>query len=276
MKKIRWVIQSNLSAEGGDYQQITKACDELGIECEGIIVIPFSPDIPEFTQDDKINIYYGATTLMYNIYHKMGNPTGLFFDEERFSMGKYNEIWGDYMLNGPNDGKITTFKEFSLEDHPDDTDFFIRPDADDKSFDGEVRSFFNIKKFITNAIKYDNVILTEDTKILISKPYNIEKEWRNYIVDGKVVTSSMYRKNFRLHKDAFDIPEGMIKFVEDRCKEYQPHSIFAMDIALCGGDYYIIECGCLNSVGLYHADVKKMIKEVTNFIENEDSTSSID
>jgi hypothetical protein len=267
---VRWVIQNNLTSEN-DFNVMTEACKELGIESQGILVIPFSPDIPEFIQDDKINIYYGSTTLMYNIYHQMNRPVGLFFDEERFSMENYNKIWGDHMLNGPNDAKITTFKEFALEKHPEGQEFFVRPDADDKSFAGDVRTFAEIKHLIEGGIKFDNVILNEDTKILVSTPYNITKEWRNYVVDGKVVTSSMYRKNFKLHKDGKDIPADMIKFVEDRCKEYMPHACFAMDIALCGGDYYIIECGCLNSVGLYHSDIKKMIQEVTNYVKNKNS-----
>ena len=90
--------------------------------------------------------------------------------------------------------------------------------------------------------------------------------WGNYVIDGKVVTSSMYRKNFKLNKDGNDIPPDMIKFVEDRCKEYMPHKVFAMDIALCGGDYYIIECGCLNSVGLYHCDLTKLVEGLSNFV----------
>jgi hypothetical protein len=265
MKKARWVIQNNLTSEN-DFNVMTEACKELGIESEGILVIPFSPEIPEFTKDDKVNIYYGSTTLMYNIYHKMKQPVGLFFDEERFSMENYNKIWGDHMLNGPNDAKITTFKEFALENHPENQEFFIRPDADDKSFSGDVKTFAEIRSFIEGSTKFDNVILTENTKILVSTPYNITKEWRNYIVNGKVVTSSMYRKNFKLYKDGNDIPEDMIKFVEDRCKEYMPHKMFAMDIALCGGEYYIIECGCLNSVGLYHCDIKKLIAGVTDFL----------
>ena len=92
-------------------------------------------------------------------------------------------------------------------------------------------------------------------------------QWRNYVIDGKVVTSSMYRKNFKLNKDGNDIPPDMIKFVEDRCKEYMPHKVFAMDIALCGGDYYIIECGCLNSVGLYHCDLTKLVDRWKNPIQ---------
>jgi hypothetical protein len=267
MKQVRWIIQNNLISEN-DFTRMTDVCKELEIESQGILVIPFSPDIPEFIQDDKINVYYGSTTLMYNIYHKMNRPVGLFFDEEKFSMENYNNVWGDHMLNGPKDARITTFKEFSLENHPEDQDFFVRPDADDKSFSGDVRTFAEIKHLIEGSTKFENVILNENTKILVSTPYNIVKEWRNYIVGGKVVTSSMYRKNFKLHKDGNDIPEDMIKFVEDRCKEYMPHEIFVMDIALCGGEYYIIECGCLNSVGLYHCDIKKLISSVTNYLIN--------
>lgn len=263
MKKIRWIIQNNLIAEN-DLKQVQKACVDIGSEFEEIIVIPFSKEIPEFTKDDKINIYYGATTLMYNIYHQFNKPKGLFFDEQTFSMENYLKVWGEHMLSS--EAKNTTFKEFWKENHPDDSLWFVRPDADDKSFNGEVRSFSEIKSFIEKAMKVDNVILTEDTKIIVGPPYNIEKEWRNYIVDGKVVTSSLYRKNFRLNKNRYDAPEEMIKFVEDRCKEYMPHKIFAMDIALCGGDYYIIECGCLNSVGLYASDVYEIVKSVSEFV----------
>lgn len=266
MKNIRWIIQNNLIAEN-DLKQLQKACVDIGADFEEIIVVPFSSEIPKFTNDDKTNIYYGATTLINNIYQQFNNPKGVFFDDKTFSMENYLHVWGEHMLSS--EAKKTTFKEFWTENHPDDSLWFVRPDADDKSFNGEVRSFSEIKTFIENAMKVDNVILTEDTKIIVGPPYNIAKEWRNYIVNGKVVTSSLYRKNFKLKKDRDDAPAEMIKFVEDRCKEYMPHKIFAMDIALCGGDYYIIECGCLNSVGLYASDVYKIVKSVSEFISNE-------
>ena len=79
----------------------------------------------------------------------------------------------------------------------------------------------------------------------------------------------MYRKNFKLHKDGNDIPPEMIKFVEDRCKEYMPHGIFAMDIAKCEGEheYYIIECGCMNSVGFYHCNIDTYVEKLTQWVE---------
>jgi hypothetical protein len=266
MKNIRWIVQNNLGSEH-DTEAIKTSCRSLGIDVEEIAVIPFTSDIPAFTIDDKINIYYGSTTLMFNIYRQLNRPPGLFFDEPAFSMENYLRTWKTHMLNS--EAKTTTFREFSAEDHPDDSLWFIRPDADDKSFNGDVRSFREIRQFIDNAVRFDNVILTGDTKILAGPPFRIEKEWRNYIVDGKVVSSSLYRKDFRTEKSREDVPAAMIRFVEERCAEYMPHKIFAMDIALCGGDYYIIECGCLNSVGFYAADIFKIVKTVSEYVSQQ-------
>jgi hypothetical protein len=263
MKKCRWIIQNNLIAEN-DIKQLQNSCKGLDIEFEEILVIPFSKEIPKFTIDNKANIYYGSTTLINNVYKQYNRPIGVFYDDITFTMENYLNVWREHMLSYG--AKITTLKEFTKETHKDDELFFIRPNADDKSFGGEVLDFKKIKDWHKNFTRDDNVELTEDTKILVGEAFNIEKEWRNYVVNGKVVTSSLYRKNFKLSKSREDAPTSMIKFVEDRCKEYQPHDIFAMDIALNDGEYYIIECGCLNSVGFYASDISKIVKEVSNFI----------
>ena len=262
---IRWIIQNNLISQP-EFKLLKEACDQVNVEVEEIEVIPFSTDIPHFTQDDKTNIYYGSTTLMYNIYHQMNNPKGLFFDENSFSIENYINHWGKYMVNS--EAQITSFKHFSQNDYPSDKIFFIRPDDDSKSFAGTTMTFQEIKDWKKNITLYDTINLTEDTKIVVSEPYNIRKEWRTYVVNGKVVTASRYREYFRLSKSGTDIPPEMIQFVEDRCKEYQPYSAFAMDIALTGDNYYIIECGCINSVGLYESDVKALVTALSNHVEN--------
>ena len=263
MKQIRWVIQKNLIAEN-DLKQIQDTCKKMGVEFEEVVVVPFSPEIPQFTIDDKENIYFGATTFINNVYKTYNKPVGVFFDENAFSMENYLEKWGEHMLNYG--AKITTFKELLQDPHDNEDLLFIRPDADDKSFNGEIWKFGDIKDWHTRFTKCDAVNLTENTKILAGEAYNISKEWRNYIIDGKVITSSLYREDFRLKKSNQDIPADMIQFVEDRCKEYQPHEIFVMDVALCGGDYYIIECGCWNSVGFYASDVLKNVMAITEYI----------
>jgi len=263
MQNIRWIIQNNLILEK-DLQAVKNTCVENNIEFELVEVVPFSTEIPDFTIDQKTNIYYGSTTFMYNIYNQLNKPVGLFFDDLTFSIENYFDKWKEHMLNFGS--VITTFGNFINQNYNDDKLFFIRPDADDKSFSGDVRSFGEIKEWHKKFIIYDNVILTNETKIVVGEPFNIKKEWRNFIVEGKVVSSSLYRTNFKLTKSGIDIPKEMIQFVEDRCLEYQPHKIFAMDIALCGNEYYIIECGCLNSVGFYDANISNIIKEVSKFI----------
>lgn len=261
MKDIKWIVQNNLLSER-DIELIGSACNAINVEYQPVDVLPMSSELPEFNVQPN-NVYYGSTTFMYNLYNQI-KPKGLFFDESTFSMQNYINKWGEHMLNS--DATVLTVKKLlEIECDPNE-DFFIRPDSDGKQFDGQVMEFRDIKGFIERHLLYDSNI-DLDTKVLIGPVYNIDKEWRNYIVDGKVVTSSLYRHNFRLKKDANDIPESMIKFVEDRIAEYKPHDNFAIDIASTkDGTYYIIECGCLNSVGFYHADISKIVSAVTDYM----------
>ena len=123
MNKIRWIIQNNLIAEN-DIKQLQTSCKGLDIEFEEVLVIPFSGEIPKFTIDDKINIYYGSTTLIDNVYKQFNHPIGVFYDEKAFSMENYFGIWKELMLSYGS--KITTLKEFTKESHKSDELFFIR------------------------------------------------------------------------------------------------------------------------------------------------------
>jgi len=260
--KVRWVIQDNLISEN-DLGELQSACKELGVLHQDIRVIPFSDGIPSHTIDDIPNIYYGSTTLIANIYRDL-KPIGVFFDSKTFSMKNYIEKWGDYMLSS--EASVMPFKELVKKDIPSDKQIFLRPDEDSKAFAGIVIEFGKIIPWFDNLMTCDSVGLGPDTLVLAGPAYNIQKEWRNYVVNGKVVTSTRYRQNFNLSKSGNDIPSDMIKFVEDRCKEYTPHDVFAMDIALCGGDYYIIECGCMNSVGFYSCSILDYVRCISEYV----------
>lgn len=270
MKKVRWVIQDNLIAEN-DRNQFQLACDTLGVAHVEVIVVPFSSDLPKFPIDDEFeNVYYGSTTFMNNVYEMLNKPKGLFYNHETFSMENYINKWGEHMLSCEAD--IMTVKEFiEMGDFGHELNMFLRPDGDGKEFDGQVGEVRELKAMVQRMMNYESP-MTLESKILLGPAYNIGREWRNYVIDGKVITSSRYRNNFRLSKSGTDIPEDMIKFVEERCKEYQPHAVFAMDIAETRHDdgtmrYYIIECGCMNSVGFYHADINTYVKKITEWIE---------
>ena len=269
MKTIRWIIQAANYAEK-DKQQLQQACAQLGLPCIEIPVIPFAKELPPFPLDEQHeNIYYGSTTMMDRLYQQYNQPLGLFYDATTFSMENYLQQWGGYMLSS--EAQFMTFEEFNQAGFPAQQQFFIRPDADSKAFAGVVLEYGKIQEWYDNLSKEDTYGLTPQTKIMVGPAYHIEKEWRNYIVEGKVITSSTYQKNFKLYQSATDIPASMLAFVEARCQEYQPHAVFAMDIAKCSGEeeYYIIECGCMNSVGFYAADIKKYVEALSAYVNRQ-------
>jgi len=269
MKKVRWIIQDNNYADK-DKKALVSACQKYDLKHQLVSIIPFSEELPSFPhQDDHENIYYGSTTMMNRVYEQFNAPLGLFYDHETFSMQNYIKQWGKHMLSS--DAQFMTLETFAQQNQPADQLFFIRPDADSKAFNGQVLSFAEIQTWAKRLADLgEEEELHPKTKIMASTPYHIEKEWRNFIINGKVFTSSRYAQNFKVDKSSTDIPKEMIAFVEARCKKYQPHDVFVMDIAKCSGEheYYIIECGCMNSVGFYHADIDRYVYSLSNYIKN--------
>jgi len=253
MKDVRWVVDKKLLFDN-DFEKFKNACDILGIEfCELDSVI----------KDEKINFYYVDIPIMKRLYIE-SNSSVMFFNEKEFTMENYFNKWGENTLNLY--AKFTTLNEFSKQQYNDEDFWFIKPNVEEKKFSGTILPFKKIKDWKNNIKGIYEPNIDGETKIMVSQPSIIKKEWRNYIVDGKVVTSSLYKYFFEEFKSP-DIPEEMIKFVENRCKEYQPSSVFVMDIALCGDRYYIVECNCIHSSAPYNCDVLKLVEEITNYIK---------
>ena len=260
---IQWVVQNNLT-KPELMEDLKGGCRDIGVDHIEVKVIPFSPDLPEFPTK-KRSIFYGSTTMMNNVYDNKDLKEGLFFNHETFTMENYFDKWGKHMLNY--DAGLTTFRELMNKEYDSDQLLFIRPNDDSKSFAGEVVEFGRVKTWYENLIGYENISLSLDTKIIAGEPYNIKKEWRLWILNKKVISSSQY-KDGQFLKKIKDAPQNVIDFAESRCQEYTPHNIFVMDICLCTDELFILECGCMNSAGFYAADVHKIVKEITEFYEN--------
>ena len=265
---IQWVVQKNLTGEN-TVEAMQHACEQNGIGFFAFDVVPFSDRLPEIPSG-KRNIFYGSTTTMYLAYQNPAFREGVFFDEQHFSIQNYIGQWGAYMLNADAD-IVPAGQSGALKKDP-ETLVFVRPDADSKSFSGTVMPFGQLSTWLQTIAQSQDMSLDANTLIVIGQPYKIQSEWRLWIVGGKVVTASKYRENFQLKKEA-GCPDEVRVFAEARCREYMPHDIFVMDIGLCGGELYIIECGCMNSAGFYAADIGAVVAEVTKWIIRRDFTS---
>lgn len=260
---VQWIVQKNVT-NPGDLEGLRLACNLINVNCVEVNIIPFTNELPAF-EITPCNVYYGSTTFTGLVYENRQIRNGLFFDHLAFSIENYIEKWGKHMLNF--EASIITFKELMELDYDDEKMLFIRPNNDDKSFSGEVRKFSEIAGWYKQLAAIENLNLDLETKIVVSEPYNIQYEWRLWIVNKKVITASKYREYFKLTKEA-GCPDAVAAFAENRCREYTPHDVFVMDICLCGDEYYIVECGCMNGAGFYKADINKIVASVTAYVEN--------
>ncbi|MFT3826654.1 MAG: ATP-grasp domain-containing protein [Chitinophagaceae bacterium] len=266
---VQWIVQQNLT-NLNDLEGLRTACANIQVPCIGVDIIPFSKQLPDFPVT-PCNIYYGSITFNNLVYENPATKSGLFFDPVAFSMKNYIAQWGRYMLNF--EASLTTFPELLQQTFENDKLLFIRPDNDDKSFAGEVKMYGEIAEWYQKLLAIQDANLTASTSIVVSEPYNIKYEWRLWIVSGHVIAASKYREYFKLSKER-GCPKEVIEFAEARCDEYTPHDVFVMDICLCGDEYYIVECGCMNGAGFYSADINSIVTHVTDYFQQACSTLS--
>lgn len=257
---IQWVIQSNLTNKD-DLKALVQSCEKIGVPYIEIDIIPFTGQLPDFDQT-KLSIFYGSTTMGQLVYKDIYMNPGFFFNHQSFSIENYISKWGRHMLN--HGALVTSFRELIQKGYDAEKLLFIRPDDDSKSFSGEVKKFSDIVSWYARLTMFDNISLSLDSKIVVSEPYHLRYEWRLWIVNNKVVTASKYREDFKLKKER-GCPQEVIEFAEQRCLEYTPHDVFVMDICETGDNYYIVECGCLNSAGFYQADIGAIVSSVTEY-----------
>ncbi len=264
MKQINWILQANLIKQ--DVIESIKAALAIDhISFEEVKIIPFSDEFPQIEKTDYFNIFYGSTTLILNAHKDTRYKSGVFLDVDKFNFKNYLQQWGDKMLNF--DSLVTTFRDFVTKDYDDNSAWFLRPVEDDKSFSGTVMVFREIKEMAERLINSNNPYLTHNTLISVSSPKKIEKEWRHFIVNKKVISSSRYILNGELNVSATDIPTQLLEFVNQCCSEYAPHDIFVLDTALYNENYYVIECNCFNGTGFYNNDVITIIKAINKHLK---------
>lgn len=260
-QNIQWVVQRNLTSQA-DFEALKKSCLKIGVKFIEVDIIPFTGKLPDFERG-RSSIIYGSTTFNSLAYEDISLRKGLFFDESSFLIENYLARWGRHMLNY--EALVISFKEL-IEGNIYDSDklLFIRPNDDSKSFAGEVKRFDEIEKWYDKLREVQNSSLSLESKIIVSEPYNIHYEWRLWIVKQKVIAASKYREYFKLSKTE-GCPSDVISFAEKRCQEYTPHDVFVMDICLCGDEYFIVECGCMNGAGFYEANVQNIVNEISDY-----------
>lgn len=275
--KTKWLIQSS----GINFQHYNSVCQtllNLNYKINDFGIIDKTLTNLENILDDSDNYVFRGSTRLLTLFNNIENITelnpylskeqitksnlkklkkGINYDVDLFDQKKY----GNLNLPLLNDKAYY----FEIKDNLKRTfqqDMFIKPSRDLKAFNGGIlEKGITIEEFI-KANHYQSFYL-EETAILA----NIEEifeEYRFFIIDGEVITGSMYKKDNKLFLDNF-IPEEILKTAKEYAKLYKPSDIFVMDLAKTKKWIKIVEYNCWNSSGVYNCNLNKLFSEINNF-----------
>lgn len=225
---------------------------------------PFSHEINPRLPNKKPIIPFGCIEFVQEVIKQGGDNAFIFYDEDVFTNENCLSRWGEMCLNS--DAKIMTINEIRELDP--EKQYFIRPLEDLKTFTGNLFQPGMMKSLVERYGGYENNTLNMETRVIVASPKSVIREWRNFIVDGKVVSSSLYRENGRHKEGRENIPTDMILFCQEALKIYIPSKAFVLDICQTeDNEFKIVEFGCIHNCGFYQADVEKVLGEILQLFE---------
>lgn len=249
---MHWLIQDceNIAPNSDN---IIEACQQLGVgysmvQYPGVIPCTHKAGMPygsvQFARDaDEWDDTLGVANY---VFHTPAWPEQV-------------EVWGDDFLNY--DAASCAFQSVPKRER-----FFVKPEFEDKAFAGVVCTWDQYCKWRAQIIAgdcsgYSN--LTPDTCVVYADVKPISHEYRFFVVDGEVVTGSLYREGVaRRPLPFFDSPwySGDIDdFARKRAREHWLRT-YCLDIAVSDDKLKILEINCINSSGLYACDAVEIVK----------------
>lgn len=257
---MHYIVQENTFREEG-HAKLIKCLEQFNLSYELVKVLPFVEEV-EFNYKGKDVFVFGALKLA-RLSKKYGwNPGAVVTENHDYEV--YSKYYKDNLLNY--DSRIFKFGDdfnWKYDQH------FIRPCLDSKAFVGKVfekdqwttlkeRTFYNNKKSIEEFGNDYPLILNEDTLIQVATPKNITQEVRCWVINGKIITQSTYRRGSFLCYDNV-VDNDAIQFAQSMVDVFQLAKCFVIDVGLTTDGWKIIECGSISCAGFYDADMQKII-----------------
>lgn len=264
-----WVVQTNLGLQS-DVDALIEAAFKLTGTVRTKKVVPFLNKLPEIPTNGPV-IFYGSAGWTTAIAASKRWRPGVWYDPSTMCVSHYRACLGDWYIN--HDAQIMPLREVPnyVLNHDYKNYIFIRPDADDKSFAGEVMSYNDITIWIENLLSIGYTTPNVDTLVAIAPNKAIIQEWRCFIAEGKYIAGSRYRVNGRLSVE-HHVPIEVQRFAEAayaKCGGLP--AMVAIDIGLedeidepC---YRVIEAGCMNACGFYASDIPIIVEHATRIAE---------
>lgn len=220
---------------------------------------------------DDVIIFHGSLQHGRGVLKTPFYP-GIYLTLENYECYNYYGYFGDNLLNdkytmmGLNDvlrNKNRIFGRFGTEP------IFIRPSNGYKSFPGQTLPYKNFEQEFNILTKsYGGLDL--NTLVVISPAQEIEEEYRFIVIDGKVISGSMYmdkqsRSEWKAYYDRLCEDQGAMDFAIEMSQIYQPDKTYTLDVCrLPNGEYKLIELNSFCCASMYGNDYDKVVEAVND------------
>lgn len=255
---MQWILK-----DFEDTHKLASALDRMGLAYSWHKVVPFVGllDPPAVVADKNAVVMFGSYS-MWRTAKKEGYKPGVFV--LRPFVGE--KPWHPYLLNGA-DARFVVLRDIPSELAGEDTEWFIRPVADNKEMAGTVMTSAEIVATAEKVLKLKKKeiprgSLRHDTELMLAKPIRIMKEWRLWVVGGRVVTWSLYKEGARLVY-RHEIDDDALEFAQ-RMVDINPgySDAFVIDVCRTADGLRLLETNNVNSAGFYAADLTRLVEAI--------------
>lgn len=258
-----WVIQNNLNFEVGidNIKNILKSNNVALVEIDiykNDENMYFKDTFDKFEPKDITNLFVLGSYRLSRMATERGFYPGS-FSNEHFNYASWTQHWTKAnMLNGEYLKQKVT--DIQIPEHWDSV--FARPLEDDKLITGGLFK----KEDLLMALATKITEAHKDKFLIISEKKTILAEYRFFVIDGKVITGSLYKIRGQLITSE-SIDKDAAVYAQEMVDLWSPSQAFVLDIALTDKGPKIIEVNNISSAGLYKSDVSKIVTEMEELLK---------
>ncbi len=267
---MHYLLQSNLSTEEGQ-KPFVEALNTLAAQMETaswsfVKLVPFAGTIePEAEALRPGKVFPLGSTSMTTASRIYGWTPGVVFDPATFRFEAWRDNWGaENLING--DGVVSFFGAAKASEK-----VFMRPCEDLKAFSGLTLNPDELEDWQRRVFDGEQSTRTSqllmETPVVVARAKVILREWRFFVVGGKVISGSQYAAYGRRDRCA-TIDVDVWNYATRMVERWQPAQCFVLDIGATDDGLAIMEVNTLNSSGVYESDFTKVMLAIERFYES--------
>ncbi len=265
MNRLHFLCQSNLVNEEDQAPYLaaleaTQLAYPDRMSWSMVKLVPFAGTVEPEADYGPLVFPIGSTSMLA-ASRRYGWTPGVIYDEKTFHFDAWRDNWGAANLIN---GTAATLAFGNGVWHGGGVDeqterVFIRPAQDLKTFTGHVTTVAEWKAWIERVRAGEKSLeaqeLTLNTPVIVAPVKTITREWRTWVVGGKVVAASQYALYGKRIREAH-APLDVLMFATRLASYWQPAAAFVLDVGeMEDGSLGLVEINTLNSSGIYAAEM---------------------